>query len=165
MRWRRSCGPPKPAASPSGSRSAASATTPTANFHRALLETKNVKLVAAITGTREKGVKLAKLHGFPEASIYSYEQWDQVAANPAIDIVYVVTPPGVHRRNVLDAFGAGKHVICEKPMATSVADCDAMIARRQARRQAARHRLPSAFRSFIIRNSSAWRSRRSSVRS
>ncbi|MFM7209865.1 MAG: Gfo/Idh/MocA family protein [Verrucomicrobiota bacterium] len=94
----------------------------------ALLETKNVKLVAAITGTREKGVKLAKLHGFDEANVYSYDQWDKVAANKAIDIVYVVTPPGVHARNVLDAFGAGKHVICEKPMATSVADCDSMIA-------------------------------------
>jgi len=94
----------------------------------ALLETKHVKLVAAITGTRAKGEKLAKLHGFDEANIYSYDQWDKVAANKAIDIVYVVTPPGVHAQNVIDAFGAGKHVICEKPMATSVADCDAMIA-------------------------------------
>jgi glucose-fructose oxidoreductase len=94
----------------------------------ALLETKNVKLVAVITGTREKGVKLAKLHGFDEANIYSYEQWDKVAANKAIDVVYVVTPPGIHAQNVVAAFGAGKHVICEKPMATSVADCDTMIA-------------------------------------
>jgi glucose-fructose oxidoreductase len=94
----------------------------------ALLETKNVKLVAAITGTHAKGVKLAKLHGFDEANIYAYDQWDKVAANPAIDIVYVVTPPGIHAQNVIAAFGAGKHVICEKPMATSVDDCDAMIA-------------------------------------
>ena len=94
----------------------------------ALLETKNVKLVAAITGTREKGVKLAKLHGFDQSSIYSYDQWDKVAANKDIDIVYVVTPPGIHAQNVVAAFGAGKHVICEKPMATSVAECDTMIA-------------------------------------
>jgi glucose-fructose oxidoreductase len=94
----------------------------------ALLETKHVKLVAAITGTRAKGEKLAKLHGFAETNIYSYDQWDQVAANKEIDIVYVVTPPGIHAQNVLAAFGAGKHVICEKPMATSVAECDAMIA-------------------------------------
>jgi glucose-fructose oxidoreductase len=94
----------------------------------ALLETKHVKLVAAITGTRAKGEKLAKLHGFDAANIYSYDQWDKVAANKDIDIVYVVTPPGVHAQNVIDAFGAGKHVICEKPMATSVTDCDAMIA-------------------------------------
>jgi glucose-fructose oxidoreductase len=94
----------------------------------ALLETKNVKLVAVITGTRAKGIKLAKLHGFDESNIYSYEQWDKVAANKAIDIVYVVTPPGIHAQNVVAAFGAGKHVICEKPMATSVTDCDTMIA-------------------------------------
>ena len=94
----------------------------------ALLETKNVKLVAAITGTREKGVKLAKLHGFDEANIYSYDQWDKVAANKAIDIIYVVTPPGIHAQNVIAAFGAGKHVICEKPMATSAAERDTMIA-------------------------------------
>lgn len=94
----------------------------------ALLETKNVKLVAAITGTRAKGEKLAKLHGFAETNIYGYDQWDKVAANPEIDIVYVVTPPGIHAQNVIAAFGAGKHVICEKPMATSVAECDAMIA-------------------------------------
>ncbi len=94
----------------------------------ALLETKHVKLVAAITGTREKGVKLAKLHGFDEANIYAYDQWDKVAANKAIDIVYVVTPPGIHAQNVIAAFGAGKHVICEKPMATSAAECDTMIA-------------------------------------
>jgi glucose-fructose oxidoreductase len=94
----------------------------------ALLETKNVKLVAAITGTRAKGEKLAKLHGFDEANIYSYDQWDKVAANKAIDIVYVVTPPGIHAQNVIAAFGAGKHVICEKPMAVSAAECDTMIA-------------------------------------
>ncbi len=94
----------------------------------ALLETKHVKLVAAITGTRAKGEKLAKLHGFADTNIYSYDQWDQVAANKAIDVVYVVTPPGIHAQNVIAAFGAGKHVICEKPMATSVAECDAMIA-------------------------------------
>jgi glucose-fructose oxidoreductase len=94
----------------------------------ALLETKNVKLVAVITGTRAKGVKLAKLHGFDESNIYSYEQWDKVAANKAIDIVYVVTPPGIHAQNVVAAFDAGKHVICEKPMAVSAAECDTMIA-------------------------------------
>lgn len=94
----------------------------------ALLETANVRLVGAITGTRAKGEKLAATHGFPTTSIYGYDDWAKVAANKEIDIVYVVTPPGIHAQNVVAAFGAGKHVICEKPMATSVADCDAMIA-------------------------------------
>jgi glucose-fructose oxidoreductase len=94
----------------------------------ALLETANVRLVGAITGTRAKGEKLAKSHGFPVENIYGYGDWDKVAANKDIDVVYVVTPPGIHAQNVVAAFGAGKHVICEKPMATSVVDCEAMIA-------------------------------------
>lgn len=94
----------------------------------ALLETANVKLVAAITGTRAKGEKLAASHGFAKTSVYGYDEWDKVAANKDIDVVYVVTPPGIHAQNVIAAFGAGKHVICEKPMANTVAECDAMIA-------------------------------------
>jgi glucose-fructose oxidoreductase len=93
-----------------------------------LLETANVKLVAAITGTRAKGEKLAASHGFAKTSVYGYDEWDKVAANKDIDVVYVVTPPGIHAQNVIAAFGAGKHVICEKPMANTVAECDAMIA-------------------------------------
>jgi glucose-fructose oxidoreductase len=94
----------------------------------ALLETKNVKLVAVIDDIYEEGVKLAKIHGFNENNIYSYKEWNRVANNKEIDIVYVVTPPSIHVENVLDAFNAGKNVICEKPMATTVTDCDKMIA-------------------------------------
>ena len=94
----------------------------------ALLETAHVKLVAAITGTRAKGEKLADSHGFAKTSVYGYDEWDKIAANKDIDIVYVVTPPGIHAQNVIAAFGAGKHVICEKPMAISAAECDVMIA-------------------------------------
>ena len=93
----------------------------------ALLETAHVKLVAAITGTRAKGEKLAASHGFAKTSVYGYDEWDKIAANMDIDIVYVVTPPGIHAQNVIAAFGAGKHVICEKPMAISAAECDTMI--------------------------------------
>jgi glucose-fructose oxidoreductase len=53
---------------------------------------------------------------------------ERMAGNPDIDVVYVVTPNGLHASNCIAAAKAGKHVICEKPMATSVADCDAMIA-------------------------------------
>ncbi len=51
----------------------------------------------------------------------------RIADNPEIDIIYVVTPPGLHKRDVLMAVAAGKHVICEKPMAVSVDECDEMI--------------------------------------
>ena len=53
---------------------------------------------------------------------------DRIANNRDIDIVYVVTPPALHPEFVIRAAKLGKHVISEKPMATSVKDCDLMIA-------------------------------------
>src|SRR5258708_15181081 len=52
----------------------------------------------------------------------------QLADNREIDIVYVVTPNGLHARHVIAAAKTGKHVITEKPMANTVAECDAMLA-------------------------------------
>lgn len=94
----------------------------------ALRETQHVRIAGVITGTPSKGGQWRRRHDLPAHSVYSYETMDRIADNPDIDIVYVVTPPGVHRDLVVRAAKAGKHVICEKPMATNVADCDAMIA-------------------------------------
>jgi glucose-fructose oxidoreductase len=58
----------------------------------------------------------------------------RVADNPDIDIVYVVTPNALHPQHVIAAAWAGKHVISEKPMANTVADCNAMIAACRANR-------------------------------
>ena len=93
-----------------------------------LLQTKLCQLTGVVTGHPEKGVAWAKKYNLSAQNIYSYENFDLIASNPEIDIVYVVTPPATHREFVVRAAAAGKHVICEKPMATSVADCDAMIA-------------------------------------
>ena len=104
----------------------------------ALLETQNIRLVGAITGTPAKGVALAKQYGFSENSIYAYSQMKRVADNPDIDVVYVVSPPGLHAEHTIAALSAGKHVICEKPMANTVAECDAMLAAaKKANRQLA----------------------------
>jgi glucose-fructose oxidoreductase len=81
-----------------------------------------------VTGDRAKGERWAKDYGFPETSIYSYDTMARMADDPAIDIVYVVTPNALHAEHTIAAAKAGKHVICEKPMAVSVAECDAMIA-------------------------------------
>lgn len=94
----------------------------------AVRETEHLRIAGVITGTPAKGDQWQRKHDFPAGSIYSYETMDRVADNPDIDIVYVVTPPGTHRDLVVRAAKAGKHVICEKPMATRVADCEAMIA-------------------------------------
>lgn len=93
----------------------------------ALQETRWCKLTGVVTGDREKGERWSRQYGFPAENIYHYDNMHELADNDAIDIVYVVTPPGLHHRDTLAAARAGKHVICEKPMANSVAECDEMI--------------------------------------
>ena len=94
----------------------------------ALEVTKYCRLAAVITGTPAKGVAWRKRYDLPAKNVYSYATMAQIADNPDIDIVYVVTPPGTHREFVVAAAKAGKHVISEKPLAPTVADCDDMIA-------------------------------------
>ena len=80
------------------------------------------RLAGVVTGDRAKGERWAKDYGFSEKSIYSYDTMARMADDPAIDIVYVVTPNALHAEHTIAAAKAGKHVICEKPMAISVAD-------------------------------------------
>jgi glucose-fructose oxidoreductase len=94
----------------------------------ALKITEHCRLAGVVTGSPEKGRKWAAEYGFPESSIYGYDTMARMADNPAIDIVYVVTPNGLHAEHAIAAAKAGKHVICEKPMANTVAECDAILA-------------------------------------
>ncbi len=94
----------------------------------ALRLTQHVELRGVVTGSLDKGRKWAQEFGFPEGSIYSYDKMSRLADNPDIDIVYVVTPNSLHAEHTIAAAWAGKHVISEKPMATSVSDCNAMLA-------------------------------------
>ena len=90
-------------------------------------ETKRAKLVALISGTPDKARVVAGQHGVAPEAVYGYGDWDRIKADPAIQAVYIVTPNGLHREATLAAAAAGKHVLCEKPMATDSADCQAMI--------------------------------------
>jgi predicted dehydrogenase len=100
----------------------------------ALKVTQHCRLAGVVTGSREKGQKWAQEYGFPETSIYNYDTMHRLADNRDIDIVYVVTPNGLHARHAVAAAKAGKHVISEKPMANTVAECDAMLAACRAAR-------------------------------
>jgi glucose-fructose oxidoreductase len=93
----------------------------------ALLETKKCYLAGVITGHPEKAELWAAKYNLKKSNLYNYENMDRIAGNPDIDIVYVVTPPGLHPEFTIRAAKAGKHVISEKPMATSVEDCTRMI--------------------------------------
>lgn len=94
----------------------------------ALSETSNCFLAGIVTGTPAKAEKWKSQYGIPESNIYDYKNFDQIKNNPDIDIVYVVLPNSMHAEYVIRAAQAGKHVICEKPMAITVEDCDKMIA-------------------------------------
>ncbi len=93
----------------------------------ALEETKFCRLAGIVTGTPEKADKWKSKYNIPDKNVYSYETFDRIADNPDIDIVYVVLPNAMHAEYTIRAAQAGKHVICEKPMATTSADCQKMI--------------------------------------
>jgi glucose-fructose oxidoreductase len=88
----------------------------------------NVYFAGAITGNAAKGREWAAQYGFPEKNIFSYADMAKLAEAKDIAIVHVVTPNALHAEHSIAAAKAGKHVMCEKPMATTVEQCEAMIA-------------------------------------
>ncbi|MDC6405455.1 MULTISPECIES: Gfo/Idh/MocA family protein [Maribacter] len=92
-----------------------------------LQDTEHCYLAGIVTGTKEKEKTWQEKYGIPVENTYNYENFDSIANNEAIDIVYVVLPNSMHADFSIRAAKAGKHVICEKPMAISVAECDAII--------------------------------------
>src|SRR4051794_21600489 len=93
---------------------------------------KGAKLVAVVSGHPEKARRIAAEQGLPADAIYSYDDYDRIAKDPRIQVVYIVLPNSMHAEYTIRALKAGKHVLCEKPMATSIADCEAMIAAAKA---------------------------------
>lgn len=86
------------------------------------------RIAALVSGTPGKLAKYGAEYGVPETHRYSYATYDRLADNPDVDIVYVVLPVSMHAEYSIRASKAGKHVMCEKPMAVSSAECEAMIA-------------------------------------
>ena len=86
------------------------------------------RLVALVSGDPAKARKVAQEYGVPERGIYSYNDFDRIRDNPDIDIVYICLPVFMHAEYTIRAAQAGKHVMCEKPMAVSSAECEQMIA-------------------------------------
>jgi glucose-fructose oxidoreductase len=94
----------------------------------ALQQTKNCYLAGIVTGTPAKAETWKKKYNIPEKNIYNYQNFDTIASNDDIDVIYVVLPPSMHKEYVVRAANAGKHVWCEKPMAITAAECEEMIA-------------------------------------
>ena len=94
----------------------------------AMAKTKYCKPVALVSGDRAKARRIAAQYGIGESSLYDYTTYDRLAQNPEVQAIYIVLPNGMHAEYVLRGANAGKHILCEKPMATSARDCERMIA-------------------------------------
>ncbi len=86
------------------------------------------RLTALVSGDPDKLRRVGREYGVPERSQYSYATFDRIRDNPDVDVVYVILPNAMHADYTIRAAAAGKHVLCEKPMAVSSAECEAMIA-------------------------------------
>ncbi len=90
-------------------------------------ESKRCRLTALVSGDRAKATALGARYGVDPKSLYDYKSYDRLRNEGNVDLVYVVLPNGMHAEYTIRAFQAGKHVLCEKPMATSVTECRDMI--------------------------------------
>jgi predicted dehydrogenase len=97
------------------------------HFMPATKTARQSKLTGLVSGHRDKAEKQAALYSIPTTAIYNYENFDSIRDNKSIDAVYIALPNSMHAEYTIRAAKAGKHVLCEKPMATSVDDCKAMI--------------------------------------
>ncbi len=99
-------------------------------------EVKRSRLVALVSGTPDKAARVAAQYGVRPEAVYDYAGFDRIRDNPDIRVVYVVLPNSMHKEYTIRAAEAGKDVLCEKPMAVSSAEGQAMVdACRAARRK------------------------------
>lgn len=95
-------------------------------FMPAVATTGNSRMQAIVSGSRDAAQKLADFHGVPE--VVDYSGYDALLASDRIDAVYIALPNSMHADYAIRALRAGKHVMVEKPLATSMAESEAMVA-------------------------------------
>lgn len=88
---------------------------------------KKARLVGVISGTPSKIKDWQSRFSIPDKNCYNYENFDQIKNNKDIDVVYITTPNALHHDEVIRVAAAGKHVICEKPMALNAKEGQEMI--------------------------------------
>ncbi|MEE2976520.1 MAG: Gfo/Idh/MocA family oxidoreductase [Pseudomonadota bacterium] len=96
-----------------------------AAFLPGVAQSGNSVVTALVTGDEAKATALADRYGIQH--VHGYADYDQLLASGDIDAIYLALPNDMHRQYALPALQRGVHVLLEKPMATSEADCEAMI--------------------------------------
>lgn len=93
----------------------------------AMQSSKRAKLVGVISGTPSKVKTWQSKYSIPDKNCYDYQNFDKIKDNADIDAVYVITPNALHHDQAIRVAKAGKHVICEKPMALNAKEGQAMV--------------------------------------
>ena len=88
---------------------------------------RHARIAGLVSGNPDKAARVAAAYGVPDDAVRSYDDFDSIAGDDRVDAVYIVLPNALHAEWTERAFAAGKHVLCEKPMATSASDCERMI--------------------------------------
>lgn len=91
----------------------------------AFAHTGKAKLVALVSGDRQKARNLAQEFG--ASAVYSYDEFEDCLSRPDIEAIYLASPNGCHAEQTIQAAAAGKHVLCEKPMANNIEQCRSML--------------------------------------
>ena len=91
----------------------------------AFAHSKKAKLVAVVSGDKKKAQKLAEQ--FKANRAFTYPEFTKCLNNPEVETVYIATPPGEHEKYAVAAARAGKHVLCEKPLAATVKQARNMV--------------------------------------
>ncbi len=94
----------------------------------AMKTSKRAKLVGVISGTPSKVTEWQAKYNIPKENCYDYNDFDAIRDNTNIDAVYIITPNGLHKEQAIRVAKAGKHVICEKPMAINAKEGEEMVA-------------------------------------
>lgn len=81
------------------------------------------ELVAVYSRTRERANEFAAKHGIP----YTFTSLEEMAESPLIDAVYIASPNFLHASQSILCMSRGKHVLCEKPLASNAREVQAMI--------------------------------------
>ena len=84
--------------------------------------------VALVSGHADKAAKVAKAYGMKPEAIYDYSNFDKIAENKEVEVIYIVLPNSMHAEYTIRGLKAGKHVLCEKPMAVTAKEGEAMVA-------------------------------------
>jgi predicted dehydrogenase len=93
----------------------------------AFREAKLSEPVALVSGHPEKARKVAEVYGIDPKSIYDYQSYDRLKENNRVEVIYVILPNSMHAEYTIRGLKAGKHVLCEKPMAVSVEESERMV--------------------------------------